>query len=90
MSYLKCPICREDLVLKMDECISLSRKIKKDGNLHKVINKSERGRVLGTPYLSCSSIYCDFTYDVEHRSQDKPIKEIDDWIFEHLEEIYEF
>lgn len=37
----------------------------------------------------CTGHKCCFTYDVEHASHDKPVKEFDEWIAEHLEEIYQ-
>lgn len=86
---LKCPACGRDLELAVDECITISKKICKNGELHKVTNRSCRGDVVGAPYLKCESMKCNFSYDIEHVSHDKCIKALDDWIQEHLEEIYE-
>lgn len=88
-SLLKCPVCGRDLELAVDECITISKKIRKNGELHKVTNRSYRGDVVGAPYLKCESTKCNFSYDVERASHDERIKELDDWIQEHLEEIYE-
>lgn len=89
MGKLKCPQCGRDLELFVDVVCTHSKKINNDGSLHKKKNVSINGQVTGAPYLKCPAYMCDFTYDVEHASKDKPVKEIDDWITEHLEEIYQ-
>lgn len=61
-----------------------TRKIKKDGHLHKIINRCT-GHVNETSFLICPE--CQFIYDSEYASYDISIKELDDWIAEHLEEI---
>lgn len=53
------------------------------------MNYSISGSVSGAPYLKCSNYLCNFTYDVEHASHDETVKKLDDWIIEHLDEIYE-
>ena len=88
-SLLKCPECGNDLILCVDECITISKKIRKDGRLYKVTNRSDKGPVHEAPYLKCESMKCNFSYDVEHASHEKPIEALDDWIAEHLDEIYE-
>ena len=89
MGKLKCPECGEDLALYVDVVCTHSKKIKNDGTLHKTMNYSIGGSVTGAPYLKCERYNCGFSYDVEHASGDKSIEEIDDWIAEHLEEIYQ-
>lgn len=89
MGKLKCPEYGSDLELTVDVVCEHSQKINNDGSLHKVKNISTRGNVNGAPYLKCTGHKCCFTYDVEHASHDKPVKEFDEWIAEHLEEIYQ-
>ena len=88
-SFIKCPICGRDLELRVDERISISKKIKKDGGLYKVTNRSEKGEVISEPYLKCASLNCTFIYDVENGYHEKHIEALDNWIQKHLEEIYE-
>lgn len=89
MGKLKCPKCGGDLALYVDVVCTHSKKIKKDGTLHKTMNYSTRGEATGAPYLKCEKPNCFFSYDVEHASKDIHIPEIDNWITEHLEEIYQ-
>lgn len=89
MGKLKCPHCGNDLELYVDVVTTHSKKIKNDGSLYKTMNYSTGGSVSGAPYLKCSNYLCDFTYDVEHASHDETVKKLDDWIIEHLDEIYE-
>lgn len=89
MGNIKCPECGRSLELFIDVVCTHSKKIRKDGSLYKVKNYSTYGNTTGAPYLKCENSRCNFTYDVEHASKDKPVKEIDDWISEHLEEIYQ-
>lgn len=81
-----CPECGAELELGIDVAGAWTRKIKKDGNLHKTINRCT-GHPNGASYLICPK--CKFSYDCEHASQDIPVKELDEWIHEHLEEILE-
>lgn len=87
MGMLKCPICGEDLELAIDVVGTDSRKINNNGKLHKVINRCTAKPNTNSPsYLRCSN-RCGFTYDTEHASKDETIKELDNWINQHLEEI---
>lgn len=61
----KCPECGSPLILSVDTTGVWSRKIKKDGNLHKVINKSF-GQPNGASFFECSKYGCGFSYDTEH------------------------
>lgn len=84
MGMIKCPICGNDLELVVDTVGSWMRKINKNGNLHKTINKSI-GRPNGASYLECN--ICHYTYDCEHCSKDEQNKQLDEWIDEHYDEI---
>ena len=88
MKDLRCPICGEELVISIDVVTSKSRKIKNDGSLYKTINYSNAGTDEGSPYLKCER--CKFTYDVEHSSHEERNNTLDNWIYEHLEELYEW
>jgi hypothetical protein len=83
----KCPACGSPLILSVDTTGVWSRKIKKDGNLHKVINKSF-GQPNGASFFECSKYGCGFSYDTEHASHDEPVPELDTWIEEHRNEIW--
>ena len=89
MGKLKCPECGGNLELYVDVICTHSKKIKNDGTLYKTVNYSTAGDATGAPYLKCEKYDCNFSYDVEHASGDTPIPELDNWISEHLEEIYE-
>lgn len=65
----------------------MEQKNQKDGNLHKVINKSF-GQPNGASFFECSKYGCGFSYDTEHASHDEPVPELDTWIEEHRNEIW--
>lgn len=81
----KCPYCGETLEIKITVNAHWGRKIKKDGTLHKVINRST-----GTPtdiiFLKCPKYMCNFYYDVS-TTPEKSYPLLDEWIDEHYEEI---
>ena len=87
MGYLRCPECGKELILCVDTICVCSQRIKADGSIGKKTSSSI-SNTTGSPYLQCEDPRCSFSYDVEHASNDEPIKEVDDWISEHLEEIY--
>lgn len=79
-----CPDCGADLELGVNIAGMWTRKIKKDGHLHKTVNRCS-GYTNGATFLICPK--CNFSYDCEHASYDIPVKKLDEWISEHLEEI---
>lgn len=88
MGLLKCPYCGCDLELAIEVVGTNYRKIKKDGNLHKTINRcTAKPLYNAASYLKCTNINCVYTYDTEHASNDEPVEEFDIWIKSHLDEI---
>ena len=83
----KCPVCGSPLVFSVNSTGVWSRKIKKDGNLHKVINKSF-GQPNGSSFLECTKYGCGFSYDTERisHSYNESVPELDEWIEKHGDE----
>lgn len=82
-----CPECGSPLIVSVDTIGTWSRKINKDGSLHKVINRSS-GQPNGPSFLECENRNCNFSYDTEHASHDEHNPSLDSWIEEHRMELW--
>lgn len=81
----KCPDCGSPLIFSTSTTGEWSRKINKDGNLHKTINKS-LGIPQGASFLNCSS-ECGFVYSIEPTMGDEHFPKLDTWIKEHIDDL---
>lgn len=82
-----CPNCGRPLVLSTHTIGIWSRKIKKDGSLYKIINKS-CGHPNGISFLQCEKYGCKFSYNIDYASCDEPIPELNAWIENHRKELW--
>jgi len=84
---LKCPECGSDLKICVASIGQWSRKIKKNGEPGKTVNKN-----MGLPngqgeFLSCQE-YCGFIY--QFWNETNRIEEFDNWYEDHDEGFFEY
>lgn len=80
-----CPICGGQLSLAVRVNTSWSKKIKKDGTLHKVVN-TWRGEKTDNYFLECNSLKCGFIYNLTNKNKEQKKYELLDKWFEGLED----